>query len=501
MKNIIVVILSMILLVGCEQASTSNFENSGNSGKVAFTIDKSSAPVNVKSLTTILTRSGYVSLERNLDMVNDTNAVILFDQVAVGLWKVQIDAKNDQGQIIFTGQSEVSVIEGMVVSINIVLNPVATGMGSVQINISWGAGIKSIFPKNFGGNNKEYAMCVIQTKDGGYAMGGSGVTETGNVDAWMVKTNSKGEVKWSLYYGGASEDRINDMVQTSDGGFLLVGYKTEGDEDSWVAKIDSTGKIVWQKTFGGVGMDSFLKIKEGINGTYWLCGYYYNSNFYEGRVVVMHKDGSMAWSKTYGGEGGDFAMNILPLQSGGALVIGNNGSIAGKSYDFWAFRINSEGELIWNKTYGGSNDDRVAGICSTIDGQFILTGYTTSYGNGTQDAWALCINDEGSAIWSKTMGGLGADYLLSVERSMDNNYIATGYSNSYGNGQQGWAVKFNASGVSLWSKTYGGPGTEVISDHSPTQDGGFVFSGSFKGVSAISEDFWLGKSNSEGVLE
>lgn len=501
MKNLMVVLLWMMVIVGCEQTTTSHISDGGTSGKVVFTFDKSNTPTSVKSLTTILSRSGYISLERTLDIVNDTSAVILFEEVAIGIWKVKVDAKNDQGQVVFTGESEVTVEEGEIVGVNLILDPVSTGVGGVSISVSWGAGRKPIFPKNYGGVNREAAMCVIQTTDGGYAIGGSGVAQSGDVDGWMVKTNSSGDIIWTKYFGGSSEDRINDIVQTSDGGFLFVGYKTGNDEDSWVVKIDSSGAVVWEKTFGGYGLDAFLKIKKGFDNTYWLCGYYYNSNFYEGRVAVIHSDGSMAWSKTYGGEGGDFAMNILPFQSGGALVVGNNGSIAGKSYDFWAFRINSEGGLVWEKTYGGSNDDRVAGICSTADGKIILTGYTTSYGNGTQDAWVVSINDLGVMLWSKTIGGFGIDYLLSVERSIDNNYIATGISTSYGYGQQGWAIKINSSGALVWSKTYGGPGTEGISDHSQTQDGGFVFAGSTKGVSNVNEDFWLGKTNADGVLE
>jgi predicted GH43/DUF377 family glycosyl hydrolase len=139
MKHLIVLFILFFLLAGCEQSNAPiDVPPNSTSGNVALTFDKSSTPAAVKTITTILSRSGFSSLERTLDIYNDTTAVILFDKIAVGTWQIKVDAKNESGQTVYTGQSEVIVLEGTVSMVNIVMAPVATGVGSVQINVSWG---------------------------------------------------------------------------------------------------------------------------------------------------------------------------------------------------------------------------------------------------------------------------------------------------------------------------------------------------------------------------
>ncbi len=502
MKKIIIILTYAFVFFGCDQSNPPTAtDQTSNSGTVAFSFDKVNAPSAVKTLTTILTRSGYSTLQKTINIAADTSASILFEQVAIGTWKVKVDAKDENGQVLYTGQSEVIVLENSVSQVNLVLTPVTSGVGSVQINVTWGPISKTFFPKTYGGNSREAATCVVPTNDGGYIMGGITNTLGTGGDAWLIKTSSKGELLWSKNYGSTAEDRINDILQSDDGGYILVGYSTYGDEDSWVVKVDSLGNKIWEKKFGGSGDDAFLKIKKGFDGAFWLCGYYYNDKFYEGRVAKINPTGALLWSKTYGGSGGDFAMNILPLQSGEAIVIGNNGSIPGQSYDFWAFKVSNEGLVLWEKNYGGTNDDRVAGICLTPEGNYMLSGYTTSFGNGTQDAWIINVNDTGKVNWSKTFGEFGYDYLLSIEKTSDNNYVAAGLTSSFGNGQQGWAVKIDQFGNFKWSKVFGGIGTESISDHNSTEDGGFVFGGTSNSTNSKSDDFWLGKVNANGELE
>jgi predicted GH43/DUF377 family glycosyl hydrolase len=139
MKNIFYVIVGLsVFSLSCRQDPHSTETSVPNSsGKISFSFDKANAPSDVATLTTVLTRSGFQSKQKVVNILQDTAASILFDQVEVGLWSIQIDAKNDSGKILYTGKSDVTVYENFVSQVNIVLTKIAEGMGSVQINVLW----------------------------------------------------------------------------------------------------------------------------------------------------------------------------------------------------------------------------------------------------------------------------------------------------------------------------------------------------------------------------
>jgi predicted GH43/DUF377 family glycosyl hydrolase len=139
MKYLLPLLVFIFIITGCEKTSspTSNTEHS-SSGALYFSFDKANAPASVKTLTTTLSRAGYSTLEKTINITTDTLATILFEQIAIGTWKIKVDAKNENGIVLFTGQSEVIVLENSVSQVNLLLTPVSTGVGSVQINVTWG---------------------------------------------------------------------------------------------------------------------------------------------------------------------------------------------------------------------------------------------------------------------------------------------------------------------------------------------------------------------------
>jgi predicted GH43/DUF377 family glycosyl hydrolase len=142
MKHLLLFLSIFFVFIGCEKSNPSAVNvQTTSAGKVAFTFDKVNAPAAVKTLTTTLSRSGYTTIEKTLNIASDTSASILFEQIAIGTWKVKVDAKNESGQVLYTGQSEVVVLENSVSMVNLVLSAVSSGVGSVQINVSWGTTI------------------------------------------------------------------------------------------------------------------------------------------------------------------------------------------------------------------------------------------------------------------------------------------------------------------------------------------------------------------------
>ena len=140
MKQLILFSTLFLFLFGCkENNNPTSKENHSSGGKVAFTFDKVNAPAGVKTITTMLSRTGFEAISKTIDIKADTSAVILFEEIPVGTWHVKVDANDGEGKVLYTGQADVIVLEGTVSQVNLVLSPVATGVGNVQINVTWGS--------------------------------------------------------------------------------------------------------------------------------------------------------------------------------------------------------------------------------------------------------------------------------------------------------------------------------------------------------------------------
>ncbi|MEW5798496.1 MAG: hypothetical protein AB1728_05775 [Bacteroidota bacterium] len=145
MKNLAILVFGFLFaLGGCEQKNTPVTTSApiSNVGNIAFTFDKANAPASVKTLTATLSRSGYATLSKTINIITDTSATMLFSEVAVGTWKVKVDAKDESSKVLYTGEADVNVLEGAVTQVNLTLTPVPTGVGSVQINVTWGTSEK-----------------------------------------------------------------------------------------------------------------------------------------------------------------------------------------------------------------------------------------------------------------------------------------------------------------------------------------------------------------------
>ena len=502
MKPIIIVVLFAVLLFGCKNESpTSTANQNQGSGGMSLAFNKSEIPSNVAVITATLSREGYTSIIKNLNILTDTSAEISIPEVLVGTWNLKVDAKDVNGTLLYTGEAQVVVVAGQTVNITLTLQQVSqTQTGTVKIVVTWANTNSLIFPKFYGGTENDMGICILPTSDNGYLLGGINRSNGNGGDAWLLKVNFAGELIWSKTYGGLGEDRIDDMIQTSDGGYLLAGYTTVNGEDSWVVKIDSVGNKIWEKNYGVAGQDAIWKIASGLDGTFWLCGYVsISGKFYDGMISKISSNGELLWSKNYGGTGGDFAMNILPRSDGSLIVLGYNGSIPNQTYDFWIFKLNDSGNMQWEKMYGGSGDDRVGGIIeASSDGDFFVSGYTIS--STGQDAWILRLNNNGEKIWAKTYGGSGTDYFNSLQKLSDGKIIASGYTTSFGNSLQGWMMSFDINGNTLWSKTYGASKDETIYNHVVTNNG-LAFIGWSNNTKNGDNDYWFGVTDFNGNLQ
>jgi len=306
-----------------------------------------------------------------------------------------------------------------------------------------------IWSKTFGGRNWDGANSVIETKDGNYLV--VGWTESfgaGGYDIWIIKIDRRGRKIWDKTFGGKEEDGANSVIETKDGNYLVVGWTESfgaGDEDAWVIKIDKDGNRIWSKTFGGRNWDGANSVIETKDGNYLIVGRTesFGAGGPDAWIIKIDKDGNKIWSKTFGGRNWDIANSVIETKDGNYLIVGWTESFgAGKDDDVWVIKIDKNGNKIWDKTFGGRKWDEANSVIETKDGNYLVVGGTKSFGAGWNDAWVIKIDKNGNRIWDKTFGGKEEDEAYSVIETKDGNYLVVGRTKSFGAGEyDAWVVK------------------------------------------------------------
>ncbi|MEO8759883.1 MAG: T9SS type A sorting domain-containing protein [Bacteroidia bacterium] len=404
--------------------------------------------------------------------------------------------------------------------------------------------------KSFGGTNDDIAFDIKQTKDGGYITVGSSASQDGDVtgnhysaqypeDFWIVKSDACGTLQWEKSFGGTGRDIAYSVQQTTDKGYIVAGYtgSTDGDittyhggaSDFWVIKLDTLGTVKWQKTLGGAGEDGAQAIQQTTDGGYIVAGWSSSNGDTAGDhdfdywVVKLDTGGNVKWQKLYGGLYDDTPYDIKQTTDKGYIVAGysesNDGDVTGhhgstNNVDYWVIKIDSLGNLKWEKSYGGTQTDQANSIKQTTDGGYIVAGFTSStngdvIGNhGAFDYWVLKIDTLGAIQWKNCFGGTLNDQAYSIYQIADGDYVVAGitYSNNgqvtanHG-GTDYWITDLNSAGIIQWQKTLGGSGADAASVIRQTIDGGIIVAGASsstddditnpKGLS----DFWIVKLN------
>ena len=365
-----------------------------------------------------------------------------------------------------------------------------------QLSISKGQQAPQItWEKPLGGSGYEEAKSIKQTYDGGYIIAGYTNSNNGDItdgnnggnDFWIVKLNSSGSKVWDKTFGGSESDKAYSILQTSKGDYIVAGSTkssggdisdgNNGEYDSWILKLDSSGNKVWDKTFGGSKSDYLSSIQQTFDEGYIVAGSTYSSD--------------------------------------GDVIDGNNGDS-----DFWIFKLDSLGNKVWDKTFGGTKDDYTRSIQQTIEGGYIVAGSTRSTGgdisdgnNGWTDYWILKLDEFGNKIWDKTLGGIRDDYPKSIQQTSDGGYVIAGYTNNDdgditdGNngGNDYWIVKLDSSGIKVWDKTLGGSESDKAYSIQKTFDGGYIIAGETANNDGdVSDgnnggyDYWILKLDSSG---
>jgi hypothetical protein len=366
--------------------------------------------------------------------------------------------------------------------------------------------------KTFGGLGDDFSQSVQQTSDGGYIIAGSTNSSTssngtGGVDVWLIKTDSNGNRTWDKTFGGTSNDAGISVRQTSDGGYIVVGGTSSygaGGWDVWLIETDTNGNKVWDKTFGGTSDDAGMSVQQTSDGGYIIVGYTssYGAGSEDVWLIKTDSNGNKVWDKTFGGTSDDEGMSVRQTSDGGYIAVGATTSYGAGSPDVWLIRTDPNGNGVWEKTFGGTSPDVGMSVQQTSDGRYIVVGYTSSYGAGSSDVWLIKTDSNGNRVWDRSFGGMSPDVGMSVQQTSDSGYVIAGFTMSYGAGSEDvWLIKTGSNGNKVWDKTFGGTSPDDGWSAQQTSDGGYVIAGFTMSYGDGGADVWLIKLGPEGGVQ
>jgi len=380
--------------------------------------------------------------------------------------------------------------------------------------------------KTYGGSAHEYVYKTIPTADGGFAFVGYSESSDGDVssnhggeDLWVAKTNASGIIQWSFLYGGTANEQGFDLVQTTDGGYMVAGWTESsdgnvtghhgtGNSDYWVLKLTSAGALSWNKCFGGLGDDDGNAIVKTQDGNFYVSGTTYSN---DGDVSGLHGNGdfwvinigptgSLLQQKCVGGTNYEEAINMALTPDNGCVIVGRTQSSDGDvvyyhgGADMLIAKLTSSLSMEWAYCYGGTETEECNSIVALTDGSYTALGYTSTHNNGdvtghhgaqgSDDFWLIHLTATGTLSWEKCLGGSGDDQANGLAATLDGGYILTGLTNSTDGDVTGfhtamfdpdvWVAKVNSAGTLQWQRCCGGSGQDEAFNVFEQSSGVFV---------------------------
>jgi len=372
-------------------------------------------------------------------------------------------------------------------------------------------GIKAqvTYQKTVGGVAYDNANDIVRTNDRGYII--AGTTESfSSSHVYLVKLDSTGGIQWTKHYGGAVYDVVSSVRQTADGGYIISGatfsFNSQPYGDMFLIKTDVAGNISWSRHYGGNGQEQSEDVQQTADGGYIMTGLTnsFGMGYYDVYLLKTDAVGNISWAQTWGGASNDYSFEVQQTTDHGYIVVGQANSFGTGPYHVFLIKADSLGQTMWVKTYGGTGNNNQNDIGNsvqeTIDGGYIVTGFTTSFGAGATDVYLLKTDSVGNGLWAKTFGGTGDDWGECVRQTTDRGYIITGYTKSFGAGQSDlYLIKTNSSGNLEWSQAYGDTAYEYGFSVAQSADGGYLAAGRTNSSGLGNYDLLLIKTDSTGL--
>lgn len=362
--------------------------------------------------------------------------------------------------------------------------------------------------RTIGGSNHDFPYSIIQTNDNGFVVAGYTFSySSGYEDMYIVKLSFAGSIQWTRSIGGTGNDIGYSIIQTSDGGYAIGGWSNSfgtGYADFYVVKLSSAGSFQWNKVINLANNDYGISIVQTPDRGLVLAGLSSTGGVFSSSIYIVKLDsgGSYLWSKTYGGGGDEVAFSIAKTTDGGLVTTGYTNSFGLGGNNIQIMKLDGNGTLQWSKTIGGSGPNGQGySIIQTTDGGYAIAGVTEAFGAGSYDMHIVKLDVAGTLLWTRTVGAYGQDLAYSIVQTSDGGFTAAGRTNSFGNSDL-YVVRLNNAGILLWSKTYGGSGIEGGYEYLypiiKTTDDSYVITGQTNSFGAGGDDMYIVKFDSTG---
>ncbi len=369
-----------------------------------------------------------------------------------------------------------------------------------ESNSAYGAEPREEWNRTYGGRYGDGAWCLQVTLDGGYILVGNTAARGEGSDLWLIRTDQSGNPIWSRILGGSGEDIGYFVRETNDGGFIITGSTKSfgmGEERLWLIKTDGNGSLVWDKTFGGFvssSGDGGWSVDETKDGGYIVAGYTQSLGRGRKDLWLLKTDdlGNRIWDRTYGGREDDVGISVLQSRDGGYIAAGRTASFGKGGDDIWLLKTDLQGKEAWNATFGGSKDDAGFQVVELKDG-YALVGRTES---GSDNNRIILIRTDlaGRGLWERTyQGGSGT----SLQPTNEGGFIIAGRIDSKESGRDALIIKIDSSGNEEWARVFGGGADDIGTFAVQNRDGDYIMAGITSTIGSGAEDAWLIKMRME----
>ncbi len=374
------------------------------------------------------------------------------------------------------------------------------------------------FERIIGGVDSEGGGKVRTLDDGGFIIAGSSYNDDeGTNVATLFRLDQYGNLLWNKQYTVTGVSGFRGLEVSASGNFVCTGITRSGaqsNSDVFALSTDEDGNILWQEVYelGGNQNDDGNDIIKTTHGGYIICGATNNIDEMTGGVkdallIKIDNNGTYEWHKTYGTLEGEEANSVKQTKSGGYIFAGSTtvpSNEIGGDFDYYLFKTDADGNQLWSKTFGGTNYDFATSIVVDELGGYLTAGRTSSFGAGAQDYWVVKTDTSGAEEWSKTYGGPENDSVSEIFQTSDDGFYIVGGSFSFTTGENGmpssqvWVIKTDNSGNEEWNELYGGDGGDGGSS-ARQLDGGYIISGSTSSFSD-KNDLYVLRTNDDGSI-
>jgi hypothetical protein len=351
----------------------------------------------------------------------------------------------------------------------------------------------------------DYGSSVVQTKDGGFAVtGGTSPAYKGDRNAFLLRTDGSGGELWHKTYGGDRFDYGYVLIEAAGGGYALVGTTQSygsGSGDIYLVRTDDRGDLLWEKTFGGQGYEEGRALVQTPDDGYIIAGMTESLGNGSGDIYLIKTDrqGEMEWDRAYGGPYNDLAISIEPADDGGYIIAGLYGTSDNKSTAY-LLKIDADGHWLWDQKLGAYSDSVAYQAKPSGDGGFIAVGYD-GVRSGQSKVCLYKVDRYGDVEWQKAIGGYQMQKGYNVFLRPGGGYLILGAAGVEGSGGSGMRyesllIAIDAEGSVQGQQTYGSDRDVFARAGAMREDGDLIIVGS-TGVQGDVEtwDIYLARFN------